>query len=187
MKTGRGKAEERAEEDTTGDEDTPGMGTTESSEEEDCDDNCEHIGLTAEGILGSTKDKENAAEKGKAMEKEDKGHRTLVLLNFLKSINVGILLKLKNIQTVTTDNEEDKNENGPLVNTTDKEGSSHLQKETTYKIKALSTENRQTWITDRGYNQGKRPFQSRRYKRGRNESTERDQRKRPRIEHKRLS
>lgn len=50
MKTGRGKAEARVEEDTTGDEDTPGMGTTESSEEEDCDDNCEQIGLTAEGI-----------------------------------------------------------------------------------------------------------------------------------------
>lgn len=71
MKTGRGKAEARVEEDTTGDEDTPGMGTKESSEEEDCDDNSEHIGLTAEGILGSTKDKENAAEKGKSMEKED--------------------------------------------------------------------------------------------------------------------
>ncbi|KAL4006322.1 hypothetical protein ACER0C_000174 [Sarotherodon galilaeus] len=57
---------------TTGDEDMPGMVTTESSEGEDYDDNCEQIDLTAAGTLGSTKGKDNAKGKGKAT--KDTGH-----------------------------------------------------------------------------------------------------------------
>ncbi|CAI5669544.1 unnamed protein product [Oreochromis niloticus] len=51
---------------TTGDEDMPVMVTTESSEGEDYDDNCEQIDLTAAGTLGSTKGKDNDTAKGKA-------------------------------------------------------------------------------------------------------------------------
>ncbi|XP_039468144.1 uncharacterized protein LOC120440226 [Oreochromis aureus] len=70
--SGRGRGEVRVEEDTTGEEDMPGMVTTESSEGEDYDDNCEHTDLTAAGTLGSTKGKDNAKEKGKAT--KDTGH-----------------------------------------------------------------------------------------------------------------
>ncbi|CAI5658418.1 unnamed protein product [Oreochromis niloticus] len=188
--SGRGRAEVRVEEDTTGDEDMPGMVTTESSEDEDYDDNYEHTDLKAAGTLGSTKGKDNAKEKGKAT--KDTGH-LYSHTQFLKKKNkcwespkvilerIAIQTQIQkvvrpkettegvnqtltetrdednealrpenlsenenSIQTVTTDNEEDKaeDENSPLVNTTDRdqEVSSGLQTEATDTIKGLSTE-----------------------------------------------